>query len=135
MIALLRPEIARIFGRRREANCSEVLSRRRKRWVECRRVAFVGAVDRRRHNDARIEINRVLRFVREMRRAVLHLGDLRVRIGLARPILVRQPLAFALAVKLDEVTPNWQACSSRKTALGASQGDEPVAPWISWASR
>src|SRR3984893_754369 len=103
MIALVRHEIARIFGRRREANCSEVLSRRRKRWVERRRVAFVGAVDRRRHNDARVEINRVLRFVREMRLAVLHLGDLRVRIGLARPILVRQPLAFALAVKLDEV--------------------------------
>jgi hypothetical protein len=66
-------------------------------------VTFVGAMDRRRHNDARIEINRVLRFVREMRRAVLHLGDLRVRIGLARPNLVRQLLAFALAVKLDEV--------------------------------
>jgi hypothetical protein len=33
------------------ANCSEVLFRRRKRWVERHRVAFVGAMDRRRHND------------------------------------------------------------------------------------
>ena len=30
----------------------------------------------------------MLRFVPEMRRAVLHLGDLRVRIGLARPMRV-----------------------------------------------
>jgi hypothetical protein len=78
------------------ANCSEVLFRRRKRWVEPHRVAFGGAMDRRRHNDARVEINGVLQFVREMRRAVL-------RIGLARAILVRQLLALALAVKLDEV--------------------------------
>ncbi len=103
MIAFVRHDIARIFGRRREANLSEVLFRRRKRWVECRYVAFVGAVERRRHNDARFEINRVLQFVREMRRAVLHLDDLRVRIGLAPPILVRQLLAFALAIEPDEI--------------------------------
>jgi hypothetical protein len=103
MIALVGHEIARIFGRRREANCSEVLFRRRKRWVERHRVTFVGAMDRRRQNDARVEINRVLRFVREMRRTVLHFGELRVRMGLARPILVRQLLAFTLAIRLDEV--------------------------------
>ena len=42
-------QITRIFGRRREANCSEVLFHRRKRWVERRRVALVGGMDGRRN--------------------------------------------------------------------------------------
>jgi len=79
MIALVGHEIARISGRRREANCCQDLFRRRKREVERRRVAFVGAVDRRRHNDARVEINRVLRFVREMCRGRRICRKFRVR--------------------------------------------------------
>ena len=41
-------------------------------------------------------------LVGKMRRTVLHPGDLRVRIRLARPIIVRQLLTFALAVKPDQ---------------------------------
>ena len=42
-------------------------------------------------------------LIGKMRRAVLHPGDLGVWIGLARPIFVRQLLAFALAVEPDQV--------------------------------
>ena len=61
------------------------------------------SMDRRRHDHARVEIDRMFGLVGKMRRAVLHLGDLGVRIGLARPIFVRQLLAFALAVEPDQV--------------------------------
>jgi hypothetical protein len=39
----------------------------------------------------------------ETRRAVLHLGDLGVRIGLACPVIVRELLALALAVEPYEI--------------------------------
>ena len=38
-----------------------------------------------------------------VRRAVLHLGDLGVRIGLACPVIVREHLALALAVEPYEI--------------------------------
>ena len=45
----------------------------------------------------------MLGFVGEMRRAILHLGDFGVRIGLTRPILVREFLALAGTVEPDEI--------------------------------
>jgi hypothetical protein len=60
-------------------------------------------MDRRRHDHARVEIDSMFGLVGKMRRAVLHLGDLRFRIGLARPIFVRELLALSLAVKPDQV--------------------------------
>jgi hypothetical protein len=60
-------------------------------------------VNRRRHDHAGVEIDRMFGLVGEMRRAVLHLGDLRLSIGLARPILVRELLTFALTVESDQI--------------------------------
>ena len=60
-------------------------------------------MDRRRHHDAGVEIDRVLRFVGQMRRPVLHPGDLRLGVGRALPIRVRQRLALALAVEARQV--------------------------------
>ena len=71
--------------------------------IERRRVPFVGRMDRRRHDDAGIEVDRVFGLISKMRRAVLHLGDLRIGIGFARPILVRELLALPLAVEPDKV--------------------------------
>ncbi len=61
-----------------------------------RRVALVGRMDRRRHHDARVEIDRVLGFIGQMRRSILHPGHLRLRVGRALPVRVRQRLALAV---------------------------------------
>jgi hypothetical protein len=63
----------------------------------------LGGMDRRRHHDAGVEIDRALRFVGQMRRPVLHPGDLRLGVGRALPIGVRQRLALALAVEARQV--------------------------------
>ena len=47
-------------------------------------------MDRRGHDDAGVEIDRVLRLVGQMRRSVLHLGDPGVRVGRTLPVGVRQ---------------------------------------------
>ena len=60
-------------------------------------------MDRRGHDDARVEIDRVLRLVGQMRRSVLHLGDPGVRVGRVFPVGVRQRLALALAVEARQV--------------------------------
>ena len=103
VITLVGNQIARLFRRRPKAYGGQVLFRFFERGIERRRVTPVGFVDRGRHDHARVEIDRMFGLIGEMRRAVLHLGDLGVRIGLARPILVRQLLAFALAVEPDQV--------------------------------
>ena len=103
MIALVADEIAGVFRRRSKANLGEVARRRLQRAGQRRRVAFVGRVDRRRHDDAGVEVDRMLGLVGEMRRPVLHPGDLRIRIGRARPVLVRQLLALAGAIEPDEI--------------------------------
>src|SRR4249920_262460 len=41
--------------------------------------------------------------LRLLRRAVLHYGDLRIRIDLARPDLIREFLALALTIEPNEV--------------------------------
>jgi len=56
-----------------------------------------------RYDHARVKIDRMFGLVARCVEPVLHLGDLGVQIGLARPILVRQLLAFALAVEPDQV--------------------------------
>ncbi len=80
---------------RRQSDRVEVarggVQRRRKR----RRIAFVGRMDRRGHDDAGVEVDRVLRLAGQMRRFVLHLGDPGVRVGRALPVGVRQHLAVA----------------------------------------
>lgn len=60
-------------------------------------VAFIG------HDNAAVELDRMPWFIGEMRRAILHLGDFGVGIGLARPIRVREFLALAGTVEPDEI--------------------------------
>ena len=86
---------------RREADLGEIAGRRLEGRRERRRVAFVGRMDRRRHHDAGVEIDRVLRFVGQMRLVLS--GDLRLGVGRALPIRVRQRLAPALAVEARQV--------------------------------
>ena len=75
MIALVGDHDAGRILARRQSDRVEVarggVQRRRKR----RRIAFVGRMDRRRGDDAGVEIDRVLRLVGQMRRSILHLGD------------------------------------------------------------
>src|SRR5207237_670476 len=56
----------RIFGCWSRTHRGEILFRRRKRWVKRRRVAVVGGMDRRRNNNAGVEIDRVFGFVGEI---------------------------------------------------------------------
>ena len=78
----------------------------------CRRIAFVGRMDRRGHDDAGVEVDRVLRLVGQMRRSVLHLGDPGVTVGRALPVGVRQRLALALPVE-SAPGPRRSACRCR----------------------
>ena len=103
VVAFIGDEIAGFPRRRRKAHSRQILFRFLQRGIERCRVALVGLVDRRRHDHARVEIDRMFGRVGEMRRAVLHLGDLRLRIGLARPVFVGELLTFALTVEPDQV--------------------------------
>jgi hypothetical protein len=96
MVAFVGDQIAGIFLCRGEAHDRKILLRLFQRRLEGRGVAIVGGVDWRCNDDPSVEIDRVFRFVGEMGRAVLHLGDLGIGIGRARPILVRQLLALRL---------------------------------------
>ena len=57
----------------------ELLGGLGQRLLDRGRVAFVGCLHRDPDDRARLEIDRVLRFVRQMRPTVLQLGDLRVK--------------------------------------------------------
>ena len=76
MITFVGRQITRIFGCWSTTHRGEILFRRRKRWVERLRVALVGGPDRRRNNNAGVEIDRKI------------LADL----------AVREPQAFAALV-------------------------------------
>src|SRR4249919_1337298 len=103
MLTFVANENTGLLGRRSKTNLGEAAGRSLQRTGQRRRIAFVGGVDRRGDNDARVEVDDVLGFVREMRRAVLHSGDLRIGIGLARPVLIRELLALALTIEPNEV--------------------------------
>jgi hypothetical protein len=74
MISLVGDQIAWIVWCRRKADVGQIARRRLKRGIERRRVAFVGRMDRRRNNDAGVEVDRVLGLVAQTRRAVLLLA-------------------------------------------------------------
>ena len=103
VVTLVGDEIAGSLRRRPKPHRGQVLFRFPERGIESRRVALVGLMDRRRHDHARFEIDSMFGLVCKMRRAVLHLGDFCVGIGLARPIVVRKLLAFAFAIEPDQV--------------------------------
>ena len=62
MIALVADKNAGLFRRRSKADIGEVARGRLQRAGQSRRVAFIGRMDRCRHDDAGIEIDRVLGF-------------------------------------------------------------------------
>ena len=66
-------------------------------------VTLVGRMDPSRHDHAGIEIDGVLRLVREMRRAILHLADPCLGIGFGPPLGIRQRLVLARPVETDQV--------------------------------
>ncbi len=103
MIALVANETAGLCPCWSQADLGEVARGRLQRPRQSRRVAFIGWIDRCRNDDAGVEIDRVLGLVGQMRGAVLHPRDLRIRIGRARPILVRKLLALPPAIEPDEV--------------------------------
>ena len=103
MVSLVGDQIAGRLERRFGTEVGQVargcVQRRRQRG----RVALVGFVDRRGDHDARVEIDRVLGLAGQMHRPVLHPRDLRVGIGRARAVGVRQLLALALAIEPRQV--------------------------------
>src|SRR5205814_5266575 len=73
----------------------QVLLRRGERALDRRGVPVIGGMERRRDDDAGIEIDGVLGLVGQVRPTVLQLGDLGLWIGPADPLLVRQLLTLA----------------------------------------
>jgi hypothetical protein len=69
-----------------------------------RRVALIGRLQRHRHNRPARQVHRVLGLVRQVRPAVLHLRDARVRICRAHPLLVRR-LLLPLAIQPRQLLP------------------------------
>lgn len=86
-----------------KADIGKVMCRRRQRARQCRRVAFVGRVDRCPHDKAGVEVDHVLGLVSQMRRPILHPLDLRFGIDRTSPVLVGQFLAFAGAIEPGEI--------------------------------
>lgn len=76
----------------------QMLRRRDQRGLHRRRVAVVCILHRHGHDRAGVQVDRVLRFVREMRPPILHLGDLRVGIMRMRPVVIG---ALLLASPID----------------------------------
>jgi hypothetical protein len=60
-------------------------------------VGLIGVVNLRRHDHFRLQIDRVLRLVGQVRRAVFHAGDATVRVGLADPLVVADLLVLLAA--------------------------------------
>src|SRR5208283_4694778 len=74
------------------------------RLVQRRGVAQVGRLQRHRHHRTRIQIDRVLGLVRQVRPPVLHLRNPRIPVRRALPLLIRHPL-LPLAVQPCQVFP------------------------------
>jgi len=88
-------QFARLVLRRCGIDLRQVLLRRGERALDRRGVPVIGGMERRRDDDAGIEIDGVLGLVGQVRPTVLQLGDLGLWIGPADPLLVRQLLTLA----------------------------------------
>ena len=82
----------------------DLLGRGRRRLDDRRRVAGVGALQRHGDNRAGLQIDRMLGLVGQMRAAIFHLRDLRIRIVRVRPVFVRR-LLLALPIQPRQVLP------------------------------
>ena len=76
------------------------------RFVNRRRVPFIGRLQRKRQDRSAGQIHRMLGLVRQVGAAVFHLGDPRVRIAQAHPHLVRS-LLLALPIQPRQLFPCW----------------------------
>ena len=109
MVPFVGDQFARLVLRRCGIDLRQVLLRRGERALDRRGVPVIGGMERRRDDDAGIEIDGVLGLVGQVRPTVLQPGDLGLWIGRADPLLVRQLLALAAA-----------SIRTRSSALGVS---------------
>ena len=85
---------------------------RRQGLDDRRRVALIGRVQLGCHHRAGVEVDRVLGFVSEVRGAVLHLGDPRIRVGLGDPVRAPGPSPLWLPRRLPCLTPPCEAAQN-----------------------
>ena len=88
------------------------LRRFRQRLLDRCRIALVGALYRGADDCARLEINRVLGLVCQVRSAVLHFRDLRVGIVRMFPLIVRS-LFLALSIDPRQICACWRPNARR----------------------
>ena len=88
----------------RRADRLDLLGGRDERVDQGRRVARTRVLHRHAHDGACFQVDRMLGGVRQMRAAVLHLGDLRVRIVRVGPVRVRA-LLLAGPVEPGQLAP------------------------------
>ena len=93
----------RVLRRRCRIHRLEVCLGLRQGLGKRRGVALIGRVQLGRHHRAGVQIHRVLGLVGQMRRAVLHLGDLGLGVALRNPIRVGKLLALALPLQTRQV--------------------------------
>ena len=81
---------------------ADLFAARPQRFINRVRVARCRRLDRHRNNSAGVQIHRMLGLVGQMRAAILHLRDLRIRIMRVLPFIVRT-LPCALAVQFRQL--------------------------------
>ncbi len=100
VVALVRNHF---LDHRRIADCRlHLLERLLQRLVDRLRVSLGAAMQRHTQNGPALQVHRLLRLVREVRAAILHLRDLGIRIVRILPLLVRQ-LLLPLAVETSQL--------------------------------
>ena len=82
-----------------------LLGRRDQRLRQRRRIAVGCILHRHRHHGPRVHVDPVLGLVSQVRPAVLHLRDLRVRVLRRFPVLVRRLLVLPRPVEPSQIRP------------------------------
>ena len=103
MITFVGDAFGRVLRRRCRIHRLEVCLDLRQGLGKRRDVALIGRVQLGRHHRAGVQIHRVLGLVGQMRRGVLHLGDLGLGVALRNPIRVGKLLALALPLQTRQV--------------------------------
>ena len=103
VVAFVRDQLGRIVHGRGGIDRRQIGFGRLERVRQGRGVAPVGGMDLGRDDGRGVEIDRMLGLVGQPGTAVLHLGDLGLRVARRGPVLVGQPLALPLAVQPDQV--------------------------------
>jgi len=103
VIPLVSDQFARLRLCRRGADLPQGVLCRRQSAHDRRRVTLVGRMQRCRDDNPAVEIDGVLGLVCQVRTAVLQLRDLRLLVGLAGPLLIRQLLALAGTIDANKL--------------------------------